>query len=241
MRVGLNWSSIRISIHMFYPSAFGLQHRSTDLHQTLGGLSAQMDDSQVFIYVQFITGHVLCDWVGAGSLTLVATFWVQWGFLGRRRYHTDQERNWVWRCEKGMDIERWGGGGWEGKELHQTERDFATEADMKSLLTWARRRWSTQTWRNSAFLENCREMTWSLLLLDATLIFTKPLFLFAFLFPVPVSTGYLYLQSCSVWTNAMGEGLWDTLSPFWEDSSKVMPELLGCWLAGSCSLHCPPL
>lgn len=93
MRVGLNWSSIRIGIHMFYPSAFGLQHRSTDLHQMLGGLSAQMDDSQVFICLQFITGQVLCDWVGAGSLTLVATFWVQWAFLGRRRYHNDQERN----------------------------------------------------------------------------------------------------------------------------------------------------
>lgn len=50
----------------------------------------------------------------------------------------------------------------------------------------SRRRCNTQIWRKSAFLENCREMMWSLLLLDATFIFTKPLFLFAFSFPVPV-------------------------------------------------------
>lgn len=88
----------------------------------------------MFICLQFITGHVLCDWVRAASLTLVAAFWIQWGFLGGGRYHTDQERNCVCRCEKSMDVEEWGGGGWEGKDLHQRGRDFATEEDVESLL-----------------------------------------------------------------------------------------------------------
>lgn len=33
-----------------------------------------------------------------------------------------------------MDIAGWGGGGWEGKDLHQRGRDFATEEDVGSLL-----------------------------------------------------------------------------------------------------------
>lgn len=81
---------------------------------------------------------------------------------------------------------------------------------------------------------------WSLLLLNATLIFTKPLSLFAFLIPISVNIGYLYLQDCRVWTTAVGEGLWDTLSPFWEDSSKVMPSCgVSGWLAaGSSTVPC---
>lgn len=46
------------------------------------------------------------------------------------------------------------------------------------------------------FLEDYKELVWSLLLLVATWTFTKPLSLFAFLFPVCVSTGYFYLQHC---------------------------------------------
>lgn len=157
-----------------------------------------MDDTLVFICLQFITGRVLCNWVRAGSLTLVAALWVQWGFRGGGRSYTDQERNWVYRYER-----RYGHTG-VGKEVGGKGRsfsrgsDFATETDGGRLLRWAGRRCSsTHTWRKSAFLENRKEMVWSLLLLDATLIFTN-LFPFAFLSPVHVSIGYLHLQHCSV-------------------------------------------
>lgn len=113
--------------------------------------------------------------------------------------------------EEGMDKQGWGGGGWEEKELHQRGRDFATEADMGRLLRRAGRRCSTQTWKKSAFLENHKEMVWSLLLLNATLIITKPLFLFAFLFAVHVSIGYLYLQHCRVVGPAQWEKFCGTL------------------------------
>lgn len=36
--------------------------------------------------------------------------------------------------KEGMDIEGWGGGGWEEKDLHQKGRDFTTEEVVRSLL-----------------------------------------------------------------------------------------------------------
>jgi len=104
-------------------------------------------------------------------------------------------------------IQGWGGGGWEEQELQQRGRELAAQAEVRRLLRRAGRRCTTQAWEKSAFLEDCKEMAWSLLLLIATLTFTKPPSLFAFLFPA--CQHWLFsppaLQSSRA--SAMGEGL----------------------------------
>lgn len=89
-----------------------------------------------------------------------------------------------------------------GQEGGGRERTFSREAG-----SWLRgQRWggcpdkqgeeAPLAWSKSGFLENFKEMVWSLFLLVATLTFTEALPLFAFLFPVCASTGYFYLQHC---------------------------------------------
>lgn len=74
----------------------------------------------------------------------------------------------------------------------------AAWAEVGRLSRWAGRRCTTQVWKRLTFHEDCKEMVWSLLLLVTTLTFTKLPSLFAFLFPVCVSSGYFYLQHCRV-------------------------------------------
>lgn len=98
---------------------------------------------------------------------------------------------------EGTGVRGWGGGGWEGKERERRGRELAAWAEVGRPLRQAGRRCATQAWSKSDFLEDCKEMLRSLLLLVAALTFTKPLSLFAFLFPVCVGTGYFYLQCCT--------------------------------------------
>lgn len=84
--------------------------------------------------------------------------------------------------------------GREGKELQGRGRELAAWAEVGRLL----RRCTTQAWKSPAFREDCEEVMRSLLLRVTALTFTKLPSLFAFLFPVCVSSGYFYLQHCRV-------------------------------------------
>lgn len=140
-----------------------------------------------------------------------------------------------------MDIKGWGGGGWEGKELHQRGRGFATKADMGSLLRWAGEGATLRSGRSQLFLKTvgrwCGVCCYLMLL-----SFLQSLF-FSLHFPFPFLSSWI---SCTLSTAVLGPMQWEKVrGTLWVLSETThqrwCPSCRGCWLPGSWSLHCPLL